>query len=139
MCRLCRRPLSAPPFPTRGLACSPRATACSPAPSSSASVDEHPRSETTLEGLAKLPTVFKKDGAVTAASSSGICDGGATLLLASEEALSVRRAGKRDGRMLVGCWSACGALRPAPVTRTDFIFFFFFCSFVLILENAGEP
>jgi len=33
-------------------------------------VDEHPRPQTTLEGLAKLPTVFKKDGVVTAGSSS---------------------------------------------------------------------
>jgi len=33
-------------------------------------VDEHPRPQTTLEGLAKLPTVFKKTGVVTAGSSS---------------------------------------------------------------------
>jgi len=33
-------------------------------------VDEHPRPQTTLEGLAKLPTVFKKNGVVTAGSSS---------------------------------------------------------------------
>jgi hypothetical protein len=33
-------------------------------------VDEHPRPQSTLEGLAKLPTVFKKDGVVTAGSSS---------------------------------------------------------------------
>jgi acetyl-CoA acyltransferase 2 len=33
-------------------------------------VDEHPRPQTTLEGLAKLPPVFKKNGVVTAGSSS---------------------------------------------------------------------
>jgi acetyl-CoA acetyltransferase len=33
-------------------------------------MDEHPRPQTTLEGLAKLPTVFKKTGVVTAGSSS---------------------------------------------------------------------
>lgn len=33
-------------------------------------VDEHPRPQTTLEGLAKLPSVFKKNGVVTAGSSS---------------------------------------------------------------------
>jgi len=33
-------------------------------------VDEHPRPQTTIEGLAKLPTLFKKDGAVTAGSAS---------------------------------------------------------------------
>jgi acetyl-CoA acyltransferase 2 len=39
------------------------------------SVDEHPRPATTVEGLAKLAPVFKKDGIVHAGSSSGICDG----------------------------------------------------------------
>lgn len=33
-------------------------------------VDEHPRPQTTLEGLKKLPTLFKKDGLVTAGSAS---------------------------------------------------------------------
>lgn len=33
-------------------------------------VDEHPRPETTIEGLKKLPTLFKKDGVVTAGSAS---------------------------------------------------------------------
>lgn len=48
-------------------------------------VDEHPRPNTTLEGLAKLPTLFKKEnGTVTAGAASGICDGAAGLLLASE-------------------------------------------------------
>ncbi|XP_059614317.1 3-ketoacyl-CoA thiolase, mitochondrial [Phlebotomus argentipes] len=50
-------------------------------------VDEHPRPQTTLEGLAKLPTLFKKDGVVTAGSASGICDGGAAVIVASEEAV----------------------------------------------------
>jgi acetyl-CoA acyltransferase 2 len=47
--------------------------------------DEHPR-ETTLEKLAKLRPVFKKDGVVTAANASGICDGAGSVILASEEA-----------------------------------------------------
>lgn len=51
-------------------------------------VDEHPKPKTTLETLAKLPTVFKKDGVVTAGSASGICDGAAAVLLASEAAVS---------------------------------------------------
>lgn len=41
-----------------------------------------------MESLAKLPTVFKKDGVVTAGSASGICDGAAAVLLASEAAAS---------------------------------------------------
>ncbi|CAI5787816.1 3-ketoacyl-CoA thiolase, mitochondrial [Podarcis lilfordi] len=49
--------------------------------------DEHPRPETTLEQLAKLPTVFKKDGTVTAANASGVCDGAGAVIIASEEAL----------------------------------------------------
>jgi acetyl-CoA acetyltransferase family protein len=48
-------------------------------------VDEHPRPQSTLETLAKLPTVFKKDGVVTAGNASGICDGAACLVLTTEE------------------------------------------------------
>ena len=47
--------------------------------------DEHPRPDTTMEKLAKLPPAFAKDGTVTAGNSSGINDGAAALLLASEE------------------------------------------------------
>ncbi|XP_055609993.1 3-ketoacyl-CoA thiolase, mitochondrial [Uranotaenia lowii] len=50
-------------------------------------VDEHPRPQTTLEGLNKLPSLFKKNGAVTAGTASGICDGAAAVVLASEEAV----------------------------------------------------
>lgn len=46
--------------------------------------DEHPRPETTLDGLAKLKPAFAKDGTVTAGNSSGINDGAAALLLAEE-------------------------------------------------------
>jgi acetyl-CoA C-acetyltransferase len=53
--------------------------------------DEHPRPETTLASLARLPPVFKEDGGVTAGNSSGITDGAAAVVLASEE--HVRRAG----------------------------------------------
>ena len=48
-------------------------------------VDEHPRPQTTLETLAKLPPVFKKDGVVTAGNASGICDGAAALVVTTEE------------------------------------------------------
>lgn len=51
------------------------------------SVDEHPKPDSVPAGLAKLPTSFKKDGTVTAANASGICDGAAVLVLASEEAV----------------------------------------------------
>lgn len=50
-------------------------------------VDEHPRPQTTLEGLGKLKSLFKKNGAVTAGTASGISDGAAAVILASEQAL----------------------------------------------------
>ncbi|ETE58582.1 3-ketoacyl-CoA thiolase, mitochondrial, partial [Ophiophagus hannah] len=49
--------------------------------------DEHPRPETTLEQLGKLPTVFKKDGTVTAGNASGVSDGAGAVILASEDAV----------------------------------------------------
>jgi len=49
--------------------------------------DEHPRPETTMEQLAKLSPVFDKEGVVTAAGSSGICDGAGTVIVASEQAV----------------------------------------------------
>ena len=47
--------------------------------------DEHPRPDTTLEQLAKLKTPFRNPGTVTAGNASGVNDGAAALLLASEE------------------------------------------------------
>jgi 3-oxoadipyl-CoA thiolase len=48
-------------------------------------VDEHPRPETTSEALAGLKPAFRKDGTVTAGNASGINDGAAALVIASEE------------------------------------------------------
>ena len=48
-------------------------------------VDEHPRPESTLEGMAKLPAVFKKGGTVTAGNSSGQNDGSAFVLMMSAQ------------------------------------------------------
>jgi acetyl-CoA acetyltransferase len=50
--------------------------------------DEHPRASTTLEALAKLKAVVKADGTVTAGNASGINDGAAALLIASDEAIA---------------------------------------------------
>jgi 3-oxoadipyl-CoA thiolase len=47
--------------------------------------DEHPRPDTTLEQLAALKPAFRKDGTVTAGNSSGINDGAAAVVIASEE------------------------------------------------------
>lgn len=47
--------------------------------------DEHVRPQSSMEGLAKLNAIFKKDGTVTAGNASGICDGAAALVVASED------------------------------------------------------
>jgi acetyl-CoA acetyltransferase family protein len=82
--------------------------------------DDHLRPDTTLEGLAKLPAAFSKDGTVTAGNASGIVDGGAALMLASERA--VREKGLKPLARLVN-WAAVGVdpsymgMGPAPATR----------------------
>ncbi len=48
--------------------------------------DEHPRRDTSLEKLAKLPPVFKKDGTVTAGNASGVNDGASAVLVMDEKA-----------------------------------------------------
>ncbi len=48
--------------------------------------DEHPRPQTTIEALAKLPTPFRQGGSVTAGNASGVNDGAAMLIIASEAA-----------------------------------------------------
>ena len=50
--------------------------------------DEHPRPQSTIENLTKLPPLFKKDGVVSAGNASGICDGAAAVVIASEEGVS---------------------------------------------------
>jgi acetyl-CoA C-acetyltransferase len=48
--------------------------------------DEHPRADASMEGMAKLKTVFKKDGSVTAGNASGINDGAAAVVLMEADA-----------------------------------------------------
>jgi acetyl-CoA acyltransferase len=55
---------------------------------STITADEHPRPDTTLEGLAKLKPIVREGGSVTAGNSSGINDGASALLLASESAVA---------------------------------------------------
>src|SRR5262245_22480797 len=82
--------------------------------------DDHLRPETTLEGLAKLPTAFSKEGTVTAGNASGIVDGGAALILASPQAVQDRGL-KPIARLLA--WASVGVepsimgMGPAPATR----------------------
>ena len=73
-------------------------------PASSAS-DEHPRPETTAEKLASLRPAFRRDGTVTAGNASGINDGAAALVIASEErarALGVEPLGTFVGSAVAG-------------------------------------
>jgi acetyl-CoA acetyltransferase family protein len=83
-------------------------------------IDEHPRPGSTLEKLAALPTLFPPDGTVTAGNASGINDGAAALIVASENA--VDRYGLQP-RARVVSMSTAGVpprimgIGPIPATR----------------------
>ncbi|MFE1600947.1 3-oxoadipyl-CoA thiolase [Methylobacterium sp. ID0610] len=66
--------------------------------------DEHPRPETTAEGLAKLKPFVRRDGTVTAGNASGVNDGAAALVLAS--AAAVERHGLTPRARVLGLASA---------------------------------
>jgi 3-oxoadipyl-CoA thiolase len=66
--------------------------------------DEHPRADTTLEGLAKLKAAFRTPGTITAGNASGINDGAAAMILASEEA--VKRHGLLPRARVLGMAAA---------------------------------
>ena len=82
--------------------------------------DEHPRPDTTLEQITKLPPVFREGGTVHAGNSSGITDGAAAVVLASER--EVQRRGVEPLAWIAG-WSVCGVdpkimgIGPVPATR----------------------
>ncbi|MBM4380049.1 MAG: acetyl-CoA C-acetyltransferase [Deltaproteobacteria bacterium] len=82
--------------------------------------DEHNRPETTLEGLRKLPRVFKKDGVVHAGAASGICDGAASAVMATRS-WAERRGLKPLGRLvnwgISGCDPKVMGIGPAPAIR----------------------
>jgi len=82
--------------------------------------DEHPRADTTLQDLAKLPPVFREGGTVHAGNSSGITDGAASLVLAAESAARERGLtplawiGESD---VVGVDPSIMGIGPVPATR----------------------
>jgi acetyl-CoA acyltransferase 2 len=82
--------------------------------------DEHPRPETTIEGLNKLKPVFKKDGTVTAGNASGICDGAAALVM-STAAYAQANGLKPLGRLVqwgvTGCDPTIMGIGPVPAAR----------------------
>lgn len=82
--------------------------------------DEHPRPETSFEKLAQLKPVFKKDGIVTAAGSSGIVDGAACSLLTSEskaKELGLKPLARIVAYASVGCEPTMMGIGPAGASR----------------------
>lgn len=84
------------------------------------SVDEHPRPQTTIEGLQKLPSVFQKNGLITAGSASGICDGAGAVIIANEEALkdySLTPLARLVGYSVVGVDPSIMGIGPSPAIK----------------------
>jgi len=84
------------------------------------SKDEHPRAGTTVESLAKLPTPFRQGGTVTAGNASGVNDGAAALIIASEAA--ARKYGLTPiarvlGGAVAGLAPRIMGFGPAPATK----------------------
>jgi acetyl-CoA acetyltransferase family protein len=89
--------------------------------------DDHMRPDSTMEGLAKLPAAFSKGGCVTAGNASGIVDGGAALLLASErgvKAHGLTPLARLTHWAYVGVEPTLMGMGPVPATRR-------------VLERAG--
>ncbi|WP_336148108.1 3-oxoadipyl-CoA thiolase [Acinetobacter soli] len=82
--------------------------------------DEHPRASTTLEGLAKLKGVVKPEGSVTAGNASGINDGAAAVLIASDEAVAqyqLKARAKIIASTTVGIEPRIMGFAPAPAIK----------------------
>ncbi|MBX3497593.1 MAG: 3-oxoadipyl-CoA thiolase [Parvibaculum sp.] len=91
------------------------------------SADEHPRPETTLEALAKLPAPFREGGSVTAGNASGVNDGACALILASAEAAETHGLTPRArivAMATAGVPPRIMGIGPAPASRK-------------VLEKAG--
>ena len=82
--------------------------------------DEHPRPDTTLEGLAKLKPIVKPDGTVTAGNASGINDGSCAILLASAAAVAKYKLTPKArilGTAVAGVAPRVMGFAPAPATK----------------------
>ncbi len=81
--------------------------------------DEHPR-ETSMDALAKLPTPFRKNGTVTAGNASGVNDGAAVLIVASEKA-AAKHGFTPIARVVAGATAGVPprimGMGPAPATE----------------------
>ncbi len=82
--------------------------------------DEHPRADSTIEGLAKLKPIVRKDGTVTAGNASGINDGACALLIASDAAV---KQYDLQPMASIEAWASAGVeprvmgIGPVPATR----------------------
>ncbi|TPJ78968.1 3-oxoadipyl-CoA thiolase [Mesorhizobium sp. B2-6-2] len=82
--------------------------------------DEHPRASTTIEALAKLPTPFRHGGTVTAGNASGVNDGAAALIIASEAAAKkhgLTPMARILGGAVAGVAPRIMGIGPAPATK----------------------
>jgi acetyl-CoA acetyltransferase family protein len=82
--------------------------------------DEHPRPDTTLEGLARLKGIVRPEGSVTAGNSSGINDGAAAVLLAGERAVKQHGLTPRArilGAAVAGVPPRIMGIGPVPATQ----------------------
>ena len=82
--------------------------------------DEHPRPDTSAEKLASLKPAFRKDGSVTAGNSSGLNDGAAALVIASEEKareLGIEPLGVFVGSAVAGVDPRVMGIGPVPAVR----------------------
>ncbi|MDR3499290.1 MAG: 3-oxoadipyl-CoA thiolase [Parvibaculum sp.] len=89
--------------------------------------DEHPRPETTIEALAKLPTPFRQGGTVTAGNASGVNDGACAMIIASADAVEAHGLTPRArivAMATAGVPPRIMGIGPAPATRK-------------VLEKAG--
>lgn len=82
--------------------------------------DEHPRPNTTLDVLKKLPKVFKKDGVIHAGAASGIADGASSLIMCSDRFLKQRKLtplGEFLGFGVSGCDPKIMGIGPVMATK----------------------
>src|SRR3977135_2086738 len=82
--------------------------------------DEHPRPDTTLDGLAKLKPIVRNPGTVTAGNASGVNDGAAAMILASEAAVETRGLHARAGILALASAAVpprIMGIGPVPATR----------------------
>ncbi|HYR27714.1 MAG TPA: thiolase family protein, partial [Thermoanaerobaculia bacterium] len=82
--------------------------------------DEHPRFDATLDSMAKLPPVFRKQGTVHAGNSSGVTDGASSMLVASADAVkqhNLKPMARIVGYAQAGVDPKVMGIGPVPATR----------------------